>query len=403
MQKRYKIIYLISICFAIAESDYVKIFQGKDAIDLGKNYQNPEWSFDSRVFTVEMHMGSSRNKTFKLYLGNVDELESFSELIPEPSKKNKSGFGKARKVRERNLGWLDIDDEYVFYGTMDKSNKIRECSLYDNSLEIYPMEEFEDQEVRETPLEDLELNFPLREYTMSKNNIYFTTYSDPRRVWLLSNEQIYSILAYGDEESQKLFDIPVVSLSASLNDDRILLVSYNENQSEIIRLDKNENNSSTKGIKKYIKTNIKKPQSDKMNYLYGILDPHNDERYLLIARKQSDGDNNDSGGDSGHKNLADVFVRNGENLEGKFVMYRSFEDNYLYNNPEVQFHPTETDHIYFIDNNRNLSYWNGKKIVRKSLDLENVMNFKFSPNGEYLVATTADIVPEDLYLYEVTK
>ena len=82
MQKRYKIIYLISICFAIAESDYVKIFQGKDAMDLGKNYQNPEWSFDSRVFTVEMHMGSSQNKTFKLYLGNVGELESFSELIP---------------------------------------------------------------------------------------------------------------------------------------------------------------------------------------------------------------------------------------------------------------------------------------------------------------------------------
>ena len=80
-----------------------------------------------------------------------------------------------------------------------------------------------------------------------------------------------------------------------------------------------------------------------------------------------------------------------------------FFHNYLYNNPEVQFHPTETDHIYFIDNNRNLSYWNGKKIVRKSLNLENVMNFKFSPNGEYLLATTADIVPEDLYLYEVTK
>ena len=62
MQKRYKIIYLISICFVIAESDYVKIFQGKDAMDLGKNYQNPEWSFDSRVFTVECN----QNKTFKL-------------------------------------------------------------------------------------------------------------------------------------------------------------------------------------------------------------------------------------------------------------------------------------------------------------------------------------------------
>ena len=76
-------------------------------------------------------------------------------------------------------------------------------------------------------------------------------------------------------------------------------------------------------------------------------------------------------------------------------MYRSFQDNSLYNNPEVQFHPTETGHIYFIDDDRNLSYWNGKKVVPKSLDLDNIMNFKFSPNGEYLLATTSDADPED--------
>jgi len=410
MRKVYKIISLIFICFPVADSAYEQIFQSKDIMGSEENYQNPEWSLDSKLFTVQMHMGSSEMnigssqiKTFKLYLGKVSEQVSFYNLTPESSKKNKSKFGKSQKVRESNLGWLDIDSEYFFYGTMDKYHKIRECSIDDNSFDMYPVEEFEDQDLNE--LGDLELTFPLREYTISKNNIYFTTYADPRRVWLLNDEYRYSVLAYLDQESkQMLFDIPVVSLSVSPNDDRILLVSYNENQSEIIRLDKDDDSSSTEEIKIYKKTNIKKPESDKMNYLYGILDPHDNDRYLLIARKQSDSKSDYTE----DKNLADVFIMNGENIEGKFIMYRSLSDQIVYNNPEIQFHPTEAGHIYFIDiinGNKSLSYWNGEKVISTSLELEAMMNFKFSPDGKYLLATTrpSDFGPRDLYLYEVTE
>ena len=282
---------------------------------------------------------------------------------------------------------------------MDRSDKIRECSLDGDYFEMYPVDEFEDQ-VEE--LVDLELVFPLREYTMSKNNIYFTTSSDPRRVWLLNEldgDYTYSILAYGDEESKRLFDIPIVSLSASLNDDRILLVSYNENQSEIIMLDKDDENLSTREIKKYKKTNIKKPDSDQMNYLYGILDPQNSNRYLLIARSQTSKT-------SENKNLAKVFVMNSDSpngREGEFTMYRSMELLLVYNNPEIQFHPLTGD-IYFIDDvkhNKKLAYWDGEKTNLASLNLDNIMNFKFSPDGKYLLATTFD--PNDLYLYEVTE
>ena len=51
MQKLYKLIYLIYFC-SIMASSYEEVFQAKSIIGTGKNYQNPEWSMDSKIFTV---------------------------------------------------------------------------------------------------------------------------------------------------------------------------------------------------------------------------------------------------------------------------------------------------------------------------------------------------------------
>ena len=132
------------------------------------------------------------------------------------------------------------------------------------------------------------------------------------------------------------FKIPIVSISSSKDDEKILLVSYNENQSEIIKLEKDDNFNKSDGIKIFNIETIKKPIQENMNYLYGILDPSNSERFLLIGRNQSKNFNNDKE-IINRKNLARVFVLNDQSndrVEGEFVMYRNIEDNYLYNNPE---------------------------------------------------------------------
>ena len=407
MQKLFNYIFLIFCSSIIYPNSFIEVFKAKDVIGMGKNYQNPEWSLDSKAFTVEMHMDSSKAKIFKLFLGEIKDQIQFSALISDTFKKKSSKLGKSKKVRERNLGWVADDEFPRFYGTLDVSDKIRDCYLRENNLDIDPISEFEDQDLID--IEDLEVYFPMREYTISDSSIYFTTYSDAKRIWTFNHHDTdvfdqftYSVLAYKNSEDKIVdkFDIPIVSLSSSKNENEMLLVSYNENQSEIIYLEKGNNYDPDSDIKCYDRRIINKPVQENMNYLYGILDPKDSNRYLLIARNQISAN-------SENKNLAKVFVMNdsdNDNIEGEFTMYRSMEMVVLYNNPEIQFHPITSDIYYIVDDinqNKKIAYWDGKKSNLLSLDLDNIKNFKFSPDGKYLLATTFE--PSDLYIYEIIK
>ena len=411
MQRLYKSYFIIIISFVYCEFSYDKIFEAKDKIGSTKDYQNPEWSLDSKYFTVEMHMDSSSVKTFKLYLGDVSNLSVFGPIILDSNNKKSSKFGKSKKIRERNLGWIFDEEYHRFYSTIDKSNKIRDCYYIEDELDDIPLPDFEDQDSSPS-LSEIELDFPIREYNISDSTIYFNTFSDPKRIWLLNSYEndsedqfTYSVLGYKDKNGSIIskFKIPIVSISSSKDDEKILLVSYNENQSEIIKLEKDDNFNKSDGIKIFNIETIKKPIQENMNYLYGILDPFNSERFLLIGRNQSKNFNNDKE-IINRKNLARVFVLNDQSndrVEGEFVMYRNIEDNYLYNNPEIQFHPINSNIYFILDNssyNKNLAYWDGEKINIAKLNLDNIMNFKFSPDGKYLLVTRFE---DDMYLYSV--
>ena len=83
-------------------------------------------------------------------------------------------------------------------------------------------------------------------------------------------------------------------------------------------------------------------------------------------------------------------------------MYRHNESNTEYISPEIQFHPIN-DHIFFLKPKegikKKLSYWNGVEIIETDLELNNIRDFKISPDGNYLLVVTFE--PENLYLYTI--
>jgi len=270
-----------------------------------------------------------------------------------------------------------------------------------------------DLENMDLDLVNYDLKYPIRQYSIGEKNIYFNTIAEPDRMWTFPHDEAkinidgkdrkldefqYGVIKYGNENK---FNLNISSISVSKNENKILVVCYNENQSEVLMLTKNENYYDEWDKTKHLKPEkaiIKKPVSEKTNYLYGLIDPNNDNRFILISRKQENVNQQ-----SLDKNLAKVFVMNNNELEGDFIMYRDAEHSVIYNTPEIQFHPLNSN-IYFIDDigcNKCLKYFDiNEKIVKDiNLDRDNIMNFKFSPDGEFLIVSTH--APQDIYLYEI--
>ena len=416
MQNQIKFIFIILVSFSLWGISFEQIARGKDYTGKENSFFNIEWSSDSNYLTVEMYMDSLSSKTRKLYL--IDPRSDFS-LIPLviESDKDEEGWGPTFKIAERNYGWVTTEDEYRMYAMLDETKKIRDYYIYEiNETEL-------DSEINivydldpNDPIGDLvnyDLKYPIRQYSIGEKSFYFNTIAEPDRMWTFPHditvinidgedrkldEFQYGVIKYGNENK---FNLNISSISVSKNENKILVVCYNENQSEVLMLTKNEHYygewDKTKHLNPKIEI-IKKPVPEKTNYLYGLIDPNNDNRFILISREQENINQK-----SLDKNLAKVFVMNNNELEGDFIMYRDAEHSVIYNTPEIQFHPLNSN-IYFIDDigcNKCLKYFDiNEKVVKDiNLDRDNIMNFKFSPDGEFLIVSTH--APQDIYLYEI--
>ena len=136
---------------------------------------------------------------------------------------------------------------------------------------------------------------------------------------------------------------------------------------------------------------VTKPDED-LVYFDCMRDPYNKNRYILVGSNDKLDDNS----------TAYAFIMNNNEVEGKFLFYRHKEESANYIDPVIQFYP-KSDFIYFLKpkegNKKQLSYWNGNKIVETNMDLKNIRDFKISPDGEKFLVIT--FKPEDLYVFSL--
>ncbi len=384
--------FIINLFFVIAFSqDYnFKLVATGD----GVTYFNPSWGTDSKTFTVEvLSEDEFAAKTSKLHIGiyNLDDdAISWRLAFPEENESRRRRR-ITNKAVERNIGWIRAfnDEEQCFTSMYESNNRIYKIILdmdLDNAEDIYM--EIEDEVLGSYKGEP-------SNFTSSNDRVYFVTLSENYTIYYTSKPDIDDMS--GSDEVFNLnskgnlsFDLPIRSLTVSNNDEYMLVATNSEALGEVYKFEINKNDN---GIISSISDKILVPKPDNSLQYIGVkISPTNLNKYILIGSNEN----------LDKYSNAYAFVVENDELKEKFLMYRHNESNTEYISPEIQFHPVN-DHIFFLKPKegikKKLSYWNGIEIIETDLELDNIRDFRISPDGSYLLVVTFE--PEDLYLYAI--
>jgi hypothetical protein len=350
-------------------------------------YLNPKWSQGDKYLTIEeLDYAGIKLSISKLII--FENVCSFKDpkynFFKKKSKKNK--FKKKVKGREKNLGFIDTEDDgiilFVNFST-DYHTHIIELEApepEDNKcLERcvnFPTECFH---------EDIYINkFPYQGYNISpfinsNHSIYFSYERESFSIFYTDNEDIFdgTIIKIDDE-----FSLPIQSISALEDDSKILAVGYDMTKYEIKQILNPQSDYQISQI------DIK---SDSLYFSEILLDSKSSNRFCLIGSTEK----------LQNIDKCKFLIFEDDTLIAEQDAYKHKEETFIYDYPQFQW---VNDKLYFINHSseekqhQKLFYWSNGEIFDSNLGLDRIRNFRFSYSGNLLAITTWD---NTFYIYKL--
>lgn len=347
------------------------------------NYLNPKWSQGDKYLTIEklddigIKLNTSKLLIFENLCGYTDPKYNFFKSSQTISK-----FKKKVKGSEKNLGFIDTEDEgiilFVNYGTDSKTHIVlpEEWECLERCVD-YPTECYEDShKINKTPYK----GYSISPFTNSNHSIYFSYERDRRSIFYTDSEDV---LEDGTiTKINKKFSLPIKSLSVLEDDSKILIVGYKETKYEIIQLLNPQSE---------VKISEIHYKSDSLLFRDILLDSKNKDRFCLLGFNE----------ELEKIDKCKLLIFEDNNLIAEFNAYNSKAESVLYDHPQFQW---VNDKLYFINHsfeeNQHLKlfYWSNGEIFDSNLGLDRIRNFRFSYSGNLLAITTWD---DTFYIYKV--
>jgi|TARA_B100001971_G_scaffold198462_1_gene208162 hypothetical protein len=357
------------------------------------NCINPSWAYDSRTFTVEK---VEKEEKYKLMLGRVSDKGIGSPLMPVFKTEKKRGKKKKEK-KERNAGWINLDERAVYFMAVEgeKNQYMKQIGIWanideidrDRHIKFYKSRLF--QKTTDTDRKTL-LNSQSRYFTSIKDGgFYFINLSNHNKILraALPEKKILPIKGFN-----AIGNIGISSLSASPDGTKLLVVHYDNTLTEIYDLEIELNRNTV------VSQNTVDKPDEELNFFAGIRYPDkNISKYALMGASEIMSQNF----------VCKVFIVQDNHTLASFDGYWLSKEFDLYTKPVGQWIPS-TGLFYYLkkaeQGGGTLYFWDGQNEINANLEISNIRDFKFSPDGKYLIAATLggilDSTPK-LIIYKV--
>ena len=343
------------------------------------NFFNPSWAWDSETFSVVI--GDDNSTRNKLMIGKVIEATGKIEIRQVFNEKKKKGPGSRQKVNiERSPGWIrDFNDPgaQLMLTIQGKDYQLKGIYVEPN---LETMEPKNGLIKNKDKINTIIAGEP-RSFTLSDESLFFVSLADLTRI-IRTQKGDRSDIERLDVE----FELPIFSMSVTAGGNRLLVVNYIETRYAVHDIHLGED-----GVQIIENKAIKLPETN-LYFINGLRHASKYDRFALLATDE----------EMESENKASLYIHDETGFYPAITCFRQSSESALFILPTIQWHPVY-DRLYYLEaasgNRTLLNYWDGDQSHSAGLDLDNIRDFKFSPDGKYLMVLTFS---HELHVFKVS-